>query len=358
MAEPSVGARTFHLSLNVADLGRSVAFYRTLFGQEPARHEPDYAKFEVADPPVVLALEPNQTNGVGALNHVGVRVASADEVAAMQDRLVAAGLETQFIASVECCYSRQTKICTWDPDRTLWEIYVLEEDAATGLAAAERAPLLQRAGSTAADSREGRVIFNHLLGSPFPGAAERPAPASADEVRLRGTLNAAMDAGREMEILRAVLTTLRPGGRLTLHMMVGDRPVARPLPRMPGPAAHVERVPVVTDVLRSIESAGFVGLSCTRYSHSPVFRASGVEMRELLLTAWKRDVLPEQDEGERAVLYKGPFRSITDDDGVVYPRGQHVLVGPRTFQALRRSTLADHFVFVTTDASCGDGCAS
>src|SRR5262245_51300282 len=120
----------FHLSLNVADLERSVDFYRTLFGQEPARHEVDYAKFEVADPPVVLALEPRAHDGGGALNHVGVRVSGADEVEAMQDRLVAAGLETHFIASVECCYSRQTKICTWDPDRTLWEIYVLEGDAA------------------------------------------------------------------------------------------------------------------------------------------------------------------------------------------------------------------------------------
>jgi len=278
----------------------------------------------------------------------------------MQDRLVAAGLETQFIASVECCYSRQTKICTWDPDRTLWEIYVLEDDAP---AAATTVPvsLLRRGGAARAAAANGRapVILDHLLGAPFPAAGERPADGSADEVRLRGTFNAAMDVACEMAILEAALATLRPGGCLTLHMMVGDRPVARALPRMPGPAARVARVPVATDVLRSIESAGFVGLTCTRYSHSPVFRFDGVEMRELMLTAWKRDAEPGEEDGTRAVLYKGPFRSITDDDGVVYPRGQHVLVAPRTFVALRRSALAEHFVFVTTDASCGaDGCAT
>src|SRR5262249_49852433 len=124
-----------------------------------------------------------------------------------------------------------------------------------------------------------------------------------------------------------------------------------------GPAAKVERVPVATDVLRAIEQAGFVGLTCTRYSHSPVFRFDGVEMRELMLTAYKREE-GQRDEELRTVLYKGPFRAITDDDGVVYPRGEHVLVAGRTFDTLRQSALADHFVFVTGDSSCGaDGCA-
>ena len=49
----------FHLSLNVADLPRSVAFYRKLFGIEPAKQRPDYAKFEPDNPPLVLSLEPN-----------------------------------------------------------------------------------------------------------------------------------------------------------------------------------------------------------------------------------------------------------------------------------------------------------
>ena len=41
----------FHLSVNVSDLARSVAFYRTLFGAEPAKLRDDYAKFELDDPP-------------------------------------------------------------------------------------------------------------------------------------------------------------------------------------------------------------------------------------------------------------------------------------------------------------------
>ena len=45
----------FHISLNVADLDRSVAFYRLLFNGEAAKCRPDYAKFESDDPPLVLS---------------------------------------------------------------------------------------------------------------------------------------------------------------------------------------------------------------------------------------------------------------------------------------------------------------
>ena len=46
----------FHLSLNVGDLARAIDFYRILFGVEPAKRRPDYAKFELEDPPLVLSL--------------------------------------------------------------------------------------------------------------------------------------------------------------------------------------------------------------------------------------------------------------------------------------------------------------
>ena len=48
----------FHLSLNVSDLDRSVQFFKTLFGTDPAKQRSDYAKFELLDPPLVLSLEP------------------------------------------------------------------------------------------------------------------------------------------------------------------------------------------------------------------------------------------------------------------------------------------------------------
>ena len=48
---------TFHLSLNVTDLARSVAFYEQFFGRPPAKRHHDYAKFELDTPPLVLSLK-------------------------------------------------------------------------------------------------------------------------------------------------------------------------------------------------------------------------------------------------------------------------------------------------------------
>jgi len=48
-----------HLSINVANLKRSIAFYKVLFGTEPSKCHDDYAKFDIDNPPTVFALVPN-----------------------------------------------------------------------------------------------------------------------------------------------------------------------------------------------------------------------------------------------------------------------------------------------------------
>lgn len=118
----------FHLSLNISNLERSIAFYRILFGMEPKKVRPDYAKFEPDDPPLVLSLEPNGRPGPGTLNHLGIRLPDAPTLVAMQERLERAGISSQREEGVECCYAKQTKFWVTDPDGTLWELYTLEED--------------------------------------------------------------------------------------------------------------------------------------------------------------------------------------------------------------------------------------
>src|SRR5262245_48577285 len=98
-----------HTSLNVSDLGRSVEFYRALFGLEPAKHRRDYAKFEVPAPPLILSLIPGRPTPGGTLNHTGLRYSNAEELVRVQARLESAGIRTQREEGVECCYAKQTK---------------------------------------------------------------------------------------------------------------------------------------------------------------------------------------------------------------------------------------------------------
>jgi catechol 2,3-dioxygenase-like lactoylglutathione lyase family enzyme len=87
---------TVHVALNVNDIEKSADFYRAMFGVDPVRLKPGYAKFDVAEPALNLTL--NYTDEVkeerGALNHLGIQVYSTDAVLEAKQRLQTAGLAT------------------------------------------------------------------------------------------------------------------------------------------------------------------------------------------------------------------------------------------------------------------------
>jgi catechol 2,3-dioxygenase-like lactoylglutathione lyase family enzyme len=116
---------TFHLSLDVPDLDRAVAFYTELFGRPPAKRKTGYAKFELDDPPVALAL---QRAGRPALSHLGIRVDTTTEVEAAGGRLRESGLVTLEERDTACCYARQDKVWVADPAGNRWEVYTVLAD--------------------------------------------------------------------------------------------------------------------------------------------------------------------------------------------------------------------------------------
>jgi len=121
------------LALNVTDINESVEFYSKLFGAEPTKRRPGYANFAVSDPPLKLVLlEVRGQRGegvVGALNHLGVEVESADEVARAAEKLADAGLDTEVQDRTTCCFAVQDKVWVNDPDGAPWEVYTVLADA-------------------------------------------------------------------------------------------------------------------------------------------------------------------------------------------------------------------------------------
>ena len=296
----------FHTGLNVSDLEKSVRFYETLFGAPASRHYGDYARFEIQDPPLALALYPSPQAPGGALNHLGLRYRTSKELVQIQRRLEQAGIPTQRQNDVECCYSRQTKFWVTDPDRNLWEIYTLHED-------------LEHSGFVdppAPGESVSTDIWEHRLTEPIPS----PLPfgdESLDEVRLEGTFNLLVPAETLQGLLVEAYRALRPLGRIVVHGLVSDRPFPGP-PKLPGIAALVQRVPLENEPAEFLRQAGFVDLYLDKQGDIHCFQVAGVQLRELRVSGTKPAV-PEKRLV--SVIYKGPFAEVTLDDGTVLPRG-------------------------------------
>ena len=122
------------LALNVDDLEAAVAFYSKLFGTSPAKRRPGYANFALDDPALKLVLMENPGQG-GTLNHLGVEVASSDDVTAATQRLAADGLDTDVEKNTTCCYAVQDKVWVHAPSGEPWEIYTVVADAPEDTAA-------------------------------------------------------------------------------------------------------------------------------------------------------------------------------------------------------------------------------
>jgi lactoylglutathione lyase len=120
------------LALNVDDLDVAVAFYSQLFQVEPAKRRPGYANFAVEEPALKLVLIENPGQG-GSLNHLGVEVASTEEVAAASKRLSAEGLAVDVQEGTTCCYAVQDKVWATGPGGERWEVYTVLADAGADL---------------------------------------------------------------------------------------------------------------------------------------------------------------------------------------------------------------------------------
>jgi len=118
-----------HLALTVENVERSIPFYAALFGIEPTKVRPGYAKFKVIDPALNFTLNEGTRDGLGAYNHAGIQVASTDDVLRTRARLVEAGLATFDEMDTTCCYAKQDKIWVTAPDGESWEVFVTHGDA-------------------------------------------------------------------------------------------------------------------------------------------------------------------------------------------------------------------------------------
>ncbi len=120
-------ANTFHVSVYVRSIPEAVEQYRKLLGIEPAKVRHDYAKFELADPPVIFSL--NVGGEPGTLSHLGIRYPGQGEVVSEMVRVKNQEIPVFQQEATTCCYAKADKFWVADGDGIRWEMYTLLEDA-------------------------------------------------------------------------------------------------------------------------------------------------------------------------------------------------------------------------------------
>ncbi len=122
--------KRFHVSVAVADLGRSTKFYSTLFGAEPTVLKNDYAKWMLEDPRINFSISTSSSRQHG-ISHIGLQLETLDELAEIQSRLEHAKAQTVDEANARCCYATSTKTWVRDPDDVAWETFVTHGEITT-----------------------------------------------------------------------------------------------------------------------------------------------------------------------------------------------------------------------------------
>ena len=119
--------KRFHIHIGVDKLDESIRFYSTLFGAEPVKTKPDYAKWMLDDPRVNFAISTRaKKKGV---DHLGIQVEEESELNELRSRLETADMTILDEGTTTCCYARSDKSWIQDPVGIPWEAYRTMEDA-------------------------------------------------------------------------------------------------------------------------------------------------------------------------------------------------------------------------------------
>jgi SAM-dependent methyltransferase len=155
------------------------------------------------------------------------------------------------------------------------------------------------------------------------------------------------------QMIAGIFRVLKPGGRVAISDIVCDEPVPEALKQnaelWSGCIAGAFQESVLPTAFRE---AGFLAATFDKWEARPWRVVEGIEFRSVTLTAIKGAGTPCLDAGH-AVIYRGPFASVTDDEGHVYPRGERMAVCERSYRLLtEQPPYRDHFIGIAPAAAC------
>lgn len=204
---------------------------------------------------------------------------------------------------------------------------------------------LERLGQELSENPVGGPV-DYLALRQWEDRLRREHPLVADDsvdcVLSNCVLNLVRQQDRR-QLFGEIFRVLRRGGRIAISDIVSDEAVPESLQADPtlwsGCISGAFRE---DEFLRAFEEAGFHGIRIVKRQREPWQTVHGIEFRSVTVVAHKGKQGPCYERNQ-AVVYRGPFKTVEDDDGHVYYRGERMAVCDKTFRLLQCEPYAEMF---------------
>lgn len=171
------------------------------------------------------------------------------------------------------------------------------------------------------------------------------ADRSVDVVVSNCVLNLVDPVSKE-KLFREIFRVLRIGGRAVISDIVSDEVVPEAMQQDPELwSGCISGALTESDFLAAFEQAGFYGIELVKRDPQPWRTVSGYEFRSVTVQAFKGKEGPCLERNQ-AVIYKGPFKEVLDDDGHRLKRGVRHAVCDKAFQIYSKAPYREQFEFV------------
>ncbi|MGI8788680.1 MAG: methyltransferase domain-containing protein [Pyrinomonadaceae bacterium] len=181
----------------------------------------------------------------------------------------------------------------------------------------------------------------------FVATAKREKPLVADDsidvILSNCVLNLVRPEDKE-QMFAEMFRVLKRGGRVAISDIVSDEDVPEHLREnaelWSGCISGAFREDLF---LEAFDRAGFYGMEIVKRDEKPWRVVEGIEFRSVTIVAYKG----KQGacfERNQAVIYKGPWKKVIDDDGHILERGQRTAVCDKTFQIYRKEPYANQIM--------------
>lgn len=178
---------------------------------------------------------------------------------------------------------------------------------------------------------------------------------SVDVVVSNCVLNL-VDPAAKRQLFGEILRVLKNGGRAVISDIVSDEDIPDRLRADPTLwSGCISGAFTEVGFLQAFEDAGFCGIRVLDFGAEPWQTVDGIEFRSITVEASKGKQGPCFDHNQ-AVIYRGPFKEVLDDDGHRMERGKRYAMCAKTFGIFSRAPYREHFILVepaTSVPACG-----